>query len=41
MFNEKNVEYSKKQGKDIPVWISDKYKEAKAKAIELIESKKL
>ena len=40
MFNEKNVEYSKKQGKDIPVWISDKYKEAKAKAIELIESKK-
>ena len=40
MFNEKNTEYSKKQGKDIPVWQSQKYKEAKEKAIELINSKK-
>jgi len=40
MFNEKNEEYSKKQGKNIPVWQSPKYLEAKEKAIELINSKK-
>lgn len=40
MFNEKKEEYSAKQGKSIPVWISPKYEEAKKKAIELIESKK-
>lgn len=40
MFNEKKEEYSKKQGKNIPVWQSPKYIEARDKAIELIESKK-
>lgn len=40
MFNEKDEEWSKKQGKNIPVWISPKYLEAKEKAIELINSKK-
>lgn len=40
MFNEKDTEYSAKQGKEIPVWQSPKYLEAKKKAIELIESKK-
>ena len=40
MFNEKLTEYSKKQGGEIPVWQSPKYKEARDKAIELINSKK-
>lgn len=40
MFNEKQREYSKKQGKEIEVWQSPKYIEAKEKAIELINSKK-
>ena len=40
MFNEKEKEFSSKQGKEIPVWKSPKYEEAKKKAIELIESKK-
>lgn len=40
MFNEKETEYSAKQGKEIPVWQSPKYLEAKKKALELIESKK-
>ena len=40
MFGEKEKEYSKKQGKEIPVWQSPKYIEAKEKAKELIESKK-
>lgn len=40
MFNEKDLEYSTKQGKNIEVWKSNKYEEAKKKAIELIESKK-
>ncbi len=40
MFNEKKQEYSKKQGKEIEVWQSPKYIEARDKAIELIESKK-
>lgn len=40
MFNEKEKEYSRKQGKEIPVYQSPKYQEAKAKAIELIDSKK-
>ncbi len=40
MFNEKQTEYSKKQGKEIPVWTSPKYLEAKSKAIELIKSNK-
>lgn len=40
MFNERSTEYSKKQGKEIPVWISPKYEEAKKKAIELINEKK-
>ena len=40
MFNEKNEEFSRKQNKNIPVWQSPKYIEARAKAIELIESKK-
>lgn len=40
MFKENEKEFSVKQGKDIPVWKSPKYEEAKKKAIELIESKK-
>lgn len=40
MFNEKNEEWSNKQGKNIPVWVSPKYKEARDKAIELIDGKK-
>ena len=40
MFNEKDKEFSSKQGKEISVWKSPKYEEAKKKAIELIESKK-
>lgn len=39
-FEEKQTEWSTKQGKEIPVVISNKYKEAKQKAIELIENKK-
>lgn len=40
MFGEKKEEYSRKQGKNIEVWQSPKYVEARDKAIELIESKK-
>ena len=40
MFNEKKEEFSKKQGKNIEVWQSPKYIEARSKAIELIDSKK-
>ena len=40
MFNENKKEYSKKQGKEIEVWQSPKYIEARDKAIELINSKK-
>jgi len=40
MFGEKKEEYSRKQNKNIEVWQSPKYIEAKNKAIELIESKK-
>lgn len=37
MFNENKEEYSSKQGKSIPVWQSDKYIQARKKAIELID----
>ena len=37
MFNEKDFEYSKKQGKEIPVWVSPKYDESRAKALEIIK----
>lgn len=40
MFNEKKEEWSVKQGKNIPVWQSDKYLESRAKAVEIIESGK-
>jgi len=40
MFNEKNTEFSRKQNKEIQVWQSPKYIEARDKAIELINSKK-
>lgn len=40
MFNEKKEEWSKKQGKNIEVWQSPKYIEARDKAEELINSKK-
>lgn len=40
MFNERKTEYSKKQGKEIEVWQSPKYVEARDKAKELIEGKK-
>lgn len=36
MFNEQIEEYSAKQGKKIPVWQSDKYTQAKKKAVEII-----
>lgn len=39
-FGEKPTEYSQKHGGEIPVWQSPKYKAAKEKAIEIIESKK-
>lgn len=37
MFNEQKEEYSAKQGKNIIVWQSDKYKQARKKAIEIID----
>lgn len=37
MFNEQKEEYSSKQGKNIPVLKSDKYIQARKKAIEIIE----
>lgn len=40
MFNEKNEEWSPKQNKNIQVWLSPKYIEAREKAIELINGKK-
>lgn len=40
MFNEKTTEYSNKQNKDIQVFQSPKYLEARNKAIELINSNK-
>jgi hypothetical protein len=36
-FNEKNEEWSRKQGKKIPVWVSPKFQQSKKKAIELLE----
>lgn len=39
-FGEKNTEYSIKQGKEIPVWQTPKYAEAKKKATEIIEDGK-
>lgn len=37
MFNEQKEEYSTKQGKNIPVWQSEKYIQARKKAIEIID----
>ena len=37
MFDEKKEEYSTKQGKNLPVWQTDKYIQAKKKALELID----
>lgn len=39
-FGEKKEEYSVKQKTSIPVWMSPKYEVSKAKAIEIIDSKK-
>lgn len=39
-FGEKTQEWSNKQGKDIPVWQSSKYKESKDKAVEILDSGK-
>lgn len=39
-FGEKKTEFSPKAGEDVPVWESPKYKEAKAKAEEIINSGK-
>lgn len=39
-FKEQKEEFSAKHGKKLPVWISPNYEVAKAKAIEIIESKK-
>lgn len=38
-FGEKQAEYSAKHGKELPVWQSPKYKDAKKKAVEIIDSK--
>ena len=40
MFGEKDTEYSKKDGKEIPVWQSPRYIEAKKSAMEIIKGKK-
>lgn len=40
MFNEKTEEFSAKHGEKIPVWKSPKYAESRAKAVEIIDSKK-
>ena len=37
-FDEKITEYSTKQRKDIPVWVSPKYTQSREKAIEIIEA---
>lgn len=37
-FNEKREEYSTKQGRNIPVWISPKYEQSREKAIEIIDA---
>lgn len=39
-FGEKTMEYSTKQGKEIPVWQTPKYQEARKKAVEIIDSGK-
>jgi len=39
-FGEKKMEFSPKHGKELPVWQSPKYLESKAKAEEIINSKK-
>lgn len=36
-FNEKTHEWSAKQGKEIPVWVSPKYQQSRAKALEIIK----
>ena len=36
-FGEKQEEYSVKQGRNIPVWVSPKYEQSKAAAIQIIE----
>lgn len=40
MFDEKKEEYSGKQGKNIPVYQSEKYKKAKEKAVKMISEAK-
>ena len=40
MFNEKKKEWDTKSGKELEVWQSPKYTEAKEKAIELIKNGK-
>ena len=40
MFNEKANEYSNKQGKEIPVWQTPKYKDSRDAAVKIIESGK-
>lgn len=39
-FGEKTSEWHAKQGKELPVWKSPKYEEAKKKAVEIIDSGK-
>lgn len=39
-FGEKKAEYSQKQGKEIPVWISPKFEESRRKAVEILDSGK-
>lgn len=39
-FGEKRLEWSIKQGKDIEVWQTPKYKESRAKAVEILDSGK-
>ena len=39
-FGEKTTEYSAKQRKEIPVWVSPKFTEARKKAVEMIDSER-
>ena len=39
-FNEKTAEWSAKQKKEIPVWVSPKYTQSRKKALEIIEAYK-
>lgn len=39
-FGEKQMEYSARQGKEVPVWVSPKFQESRKKACEILDSGK-